>query len=345
MTALAEHIIREDEREDAVREATAGAGDVRSDAALQDAYSSAVIHAVELVAQSVVKIDVSSRDAKGRERGGGSGSGFLFAAEGLVLTNAHVVSGASGTGALTVILPDGRSCSGTVIGADEDTDLAVVKISAGGLTALRLGSARTLRQGQLVVAIGNPFGFQHTVTAGVVSATGRSLRSRTGRLMNGLIQTDAALNPGNSGGPLVDVRGEVVGVNTAVIMPAQGISFAVSADTAHLVIPQLLRDGKVRRRYLGIAGQDVPLPRRLVRHHALTTGFGVLVTEVVADTSASAAGVHDGDIIVGFDGAPVERTDDLHRLLTGERAGVDATLRVLRGVDVVDLRITPAEPK
>jgi S1-C subfamily serine protease len=162
--------------------------------------------------------------------------------------------------------------------------------------------------------------------------------------MNGLIQTDAALNPGNSGGPLVDVHGNVVGINTAVIMPAQGISFAVSADTARLVIPQLLRDGKVRRSYLGIAGQDVPLPRRLVRHHALRTDYGVLVTEVVADTPASRGGVHDGDIIVAFDDAAVERTDDLHRLLTGERAGTKSTLRVLRGVELVDLRVTPVEP-
>jgi S1-C subfamily serine protease len=314
------------------------------DTLLQDAYSNAVIGAVELVAPAVVKIDVSSRDAKGRERGAGSGSGFVFASEGLILTNAHVVGDARHAGALKVVLPDGRTCDGTTIGTDEDTDLAVVKISAGGLSALTLGSARTLRQGQLVVAIGNPFGFQHTVTAGVVSATGRSLRSRTGRLMNGLIQTDAALNPGNSGGPLVDVRGDVVGINTAVIMPAQGISFAVSADTAHVVIPQLLRDGTVRRCYLGIAGQDVPLPRRLVRHHALATGFGVLVTEVVADTPASRAGVADGDIVIGFDGAAVERTDDLHRLLTGDRAGIATTLRVLRGVDLVNLPITPVEP-
>ncbi len=314
------------------------------DVALQDAYSNAVIGAVELVAPAVVKIDVSNRDTSGRERGAGSGSGFVFASEGLILTNAHVVGSGASAGSLKVVLPDGRTCDGTAIGADEDTDLAVVKISAGGLSALRLGSAHTLRQGQLVVAIGNPFGFQHTVTAGVVSATGRSLRARTGRLMNGLIQTDAALNPGNSGGPLVDVHGEVVGINTAVIMPAQGISFAVSADTARLVIPQLLRDGKVRRSYLGVAGQDVPLPRRLVRHHALKTAFGVLVTEVVADTPASRGGVHDGDIIVGFDDAPVERTDDLHRLLTGDRTGVRVHLRVLRGVELVDVDVTPVEP-
>jgi len=314
------------------------------DAALHDAYSTAVISTVDLVAPAVVKIDVSNRDGKGREKGAGSGSGFVFAGDGLILTNAHVVSGAQGPSALRVVLPDGRTCDGSTIGADDDTDLAVVKISATGLQALPFGSAHTLRQGQLVVAIGNPFGFQHTVTAGVVSATGRSLRARTGRLMNGLIQTDAALNPGNSGGPLVDTQGQVVGINTAVIMPAQGISFAVSADTARVVIPQLLRDGKVRRSYLGIAGQDVPLPRRLVRHHALTTNLGVLVTEVVKDAPASRASVHDGDLIVGFADTPVQRTDDLHRLLTGERAGHETTIRVLRGVEIVSLRITPAEP-
>jgi S1-C subfamily serine protease len=318
---------------------------ISDDAALRDAYSAAVTGAVERVAPAVVKIDITARDDKGRERGAGSGSGFVFADEGLVLTNAHVVAAATGGRALRVALPDGRNCDGSIIGADEDTDLAVVKISATGLASLRLGTTHTLRQGQLVVAIGNPFGFQHTVTAGVVSATGRSLRARTGRLMNGLIQTDAALNPGNSGGPLVDTAGDVVGINTAVIRPAQGISFAVSADTARLVIPQLLRDGVVRRSHLGIAGQDVPLPRRLVRHHALPADGGVLITEVVPDTPASRGGLRDGDIIVGFADDTVQRTDDLHRLLTGERAGIETSMRVLRGVDLVTLRVTPAEPK
>jgi S1-C subfamily serine protease len=318
---------------------------ISDDAALRDAYSAAVTGAVERVAPAVVKIDITARDDKGRERGAGSGSGFVFADEGLVLTNAHVVAAATGGRALRVALPDGRNCDGSIIGADEDTDLAVVKISATGLASLRLGTTHTLRQGQLVVALGNPFGFQHTVTAGVVSATGRSLRARTGRLMNGLIQTDAALNPGNSGGPLVDTAGDVVGINTAVIRPAQGISFAVSADTARLVIPQLLRDGVVRRSHLGIAGQDVPLPRRLVRHHALPADGGVLITEVVPDTPASRGGLRDGDIIVSFADAAVQRTDDLHRLLTGERAGVETSMRVLRGVDLVTLRVTPAEPK
>ena len=309
---------------------------------LLDAYSTAVTGAVELVAPAVVKIEVSHRSRGGREQTSGAGSGFVFSDEGLVLTNAHVVAGSS---LVRIVLPDGRARDGSTIGVDEDTDLAVVKISAPNLAAIRLGSSHSLRQGQLVVAIGNPFGFQHTVTAGVVSATGRSLRSRTGRLMAGLIQTDAALNPGNSGGPLVDTNGDVVGINTAVILPAQGISFAVSADTARLVIPQLLRDGRVRRSYLGIAGQDVPLPRRLVRHHGLATTHGVLVTELVADMPAQQAGVKDGDLIVGFGDSAVERTDDLHRLLTGELVGIATRIRVLRGVDLLELEVRPTEPR
>jgi S1-C subfamily serine protease len=310
------------------------------DPTLLDAYSHAVTSVVDLVAPSVVKLDVIHTARGGRQGGGGSGSGFVFSDEGLVLTNAHVVGDAA---AVTVVLPDGRSRSGSTIGVDHDTDLAVVKISADHLSAIRLGTTRTLRQGQLVIALGNPFGFQHTVTAGVVSATGRSLRARTGRLMTGLIQTDAALNPGNSGGPLVNAAGEVVGINTAVIMPAQGISFAVSADTAHIVIPQLLRDGHVRRSYLGLAAQDVPLPRRLVRHHGLGSDHGVLVTEVVAGMPAQQGGVEDGDLIVALDQDVVARTDDLHRLLTGDRVGHSAILRVLRGVELIELTVSPTD--
>jgi S1-C subfamily serine protease len=305
-----------------------------------DAYSAAVTGVVELVAPAVVKIEVTHRSRRNREGAGGAGSGFVFSDEGLVLTNAHVVAEAA---SVKVILPDGRARDATVIGIDLDTDLAVAKISADHLAAIRLGTAQTLRQGQLVVAIGNPFGFQHTVTAGVVSATGRSLRSQTGRLMTGLIQTDAALNPGNSGGPLLNGAGEVVGINTAVILPAQGISFAVSADTAHMVIPQLLRDGRVRRSYLGLAAQDVPLPRRLVRHHSLPSDQGVLVTEVVADMPAQRGGVKDGDLIVSFGGVPVTRTDDLHRLLTSDRVGQKTPIRVLRGVDLLELPVVPSE--
>lgn len=297
---------------------------------LLDAYSRAVISVVDAVGDAVVKIEA---------RGGGSG--FVFAPDGLVLTNAHVVEDAR---RLAVILPDGRRYQGSVVGADADTDLAVVKISASDLHVARFGDARALRAGQMVVAIGNPFGFQHTVTAGVVSATGRSLRARTGRLMSGLIQTDAALNPGNSGGPLANTRGEVVGINTAVIAPAQGISFAVSAETARVVVPQLLSEGRVRRSYLGIAAQDVPLPRRLVRHYQLPASSGVLVTSVVDDGPAKQAGVNDGDLIVAFDETPVELTDDLHRLLTGDRVGQPVSLRILRGTELLALWVTPAGP-
>jgi S1-C subfamily serine protease len=302
---------------------------------LLDAYSLAVTSAVDAVAGAVVKVDA---EHGAKRRGGGSGSGFVFTPDGLVLTNAHVVEGAA---ALTVILPDGRSCTGTALGLDPDTDLAVVKISASDLHVAPLGDSRRLRPGQIVIAIGNPFGFQHTVTAGVVSATGRSLRARTGRLMTGLVQTDAALNPGNSGGPLIDTRGEVVGINTAIIVPAQGISFAVSIETARVVVPQLLREGRVQRSYLGIAGQDVPLPRRLARHYHLSSWSGVLVVEVVESGPAARAGVATGDLIVSFDGTPIERTDDLHRVLTGDRAGTPAPLAVLRGVELLSLPVVP----
>jgi S1-C subfamily serine protease len=296
---------------------------------LLDAYSLAVTAAVDLVASAVVK--VNSRH--------GNGSGFIFAPDGLVMTNAHVIERAEH---LSVLLPDGRECPASPIGADADTDLAVLKISGPDLHALAFGNSHRLRVGQIVIAIGNPFGFQHTVTAGVVSATGRSLRARTGRLMTGLIQTDAALNPGNSGGPLVNTRGEVVGINTAMIVPAQGISFAVSADTAGVVVPQLLREGRVRRSYIGIAGQDVPLPRLFVRHHHLPAGSGVLVTDVVAPGPAARAGIRDGDLIVSFGGSPVERTDDLHRLLTGDVAERPVPIRVLRGPELLALEVTPA---
>jgi len=301
---------------------------VAADDELLDAYSQAVTGAVERVAPAVVKV----------QAGRGGGTGFIFAPDGLILTNAHVADGAE---RLTILLPDGRSRDASLIGADADTDLAVLKISATDLDVLTLGDSRRLKAGQIVVAIGNPFGFQHTVTAGVVSATGRSLRARTGRLMTGLVQTDAALNPGNSGGPLVNTRGEVVGINTAMIVPAQGISFAVSAETARLVVPQLLREGGVRRSYLGIAAQDVPLPRRLVRHYHLPADTGILVTEVTNGSPADRAGVKDGDLFVAFGGDAIERTDDLHRLLTGDRVGEAVPLQLLRGTDLVTVSISP----
>lgn len=300
-----------------------------TDHELLDAYSEAVTRAVDIVAPAVVRV----------ESEGGGGSGFVFAPDGLILTNAHVVEK---TAQVAAVLPDGGRWQASLIGTDADTDLAVLKISAPDLRPITFGDSHRLRPGQIVIAIGNPFGFQHTVTAGVVSATGRSLRARTGRLMSGLVQTDAALNPGNSGGPLVNTRGEVVGVNTAVIRPAQGISFAVSAETARVVVPQLLRDGRVRRSYLGIGGQDVPLPRLLVRYHHLPSDTGVLVTEVTKNAPAAHAGIRDGDLIVRFEGVPVERTDDLHRLLVGELAGTLVHLQVIRGTELLTIAVRPA---
>jgi len=302
-----------------------------SDDHLLDAYSRAVTHAVEVVAPSVVSIDVSAErraEERGRSRAhAGSGSGFIFAADGLILTNSHVVERASH---VTVTLPDGRECDADIVGQDPHTDIAVVRISATELTAAELGDSRTLRPGQLVIAIGNPFGFQHSVTAGVVSALGRSLRSRSGRLIEHVIQTDAALNPGNSGGPLVTSNGRVIGVNTAIIASGQGLCFAVPINTVTTVLPSLLRDGRVRRGYLGIAGQSVPLLRRVTRFHRLTQAGGVLVTSLEAGSPAATAGIREGDLIVGFDAAAVESLDDLHRLLTETRIGTTVGLTILR---------------
>jgi S1-C subfamily serine protease len=308
---------------------------------LLDAYSRAVIHAVERVAPAVVNIDVrkNARAERSPAREG-SGSGFVFATDGLVLTNSHVVDGASH---IDVTLPDGRECRADLIGQDRDTDVAIVRISASDLSAVEFGDSQALRPGQLVVAIGNPYGFQHTVTTGVVSALGRSLRARTGRLIEHVIQTDAALNPGNSGGPLVTSAGLVIGVNTAIIAGGQGLSFAVPIRTVLTILPALLRHGFVRRGYLGVAGQDVPLLRRVSRFHHLSQTSGVLVISLEADGPARAAGLRDGDVIVSLDEHAVTSLDDLHRLLTEERIGATVTLGVLRGVERIDLRIAIAD--
>ena len=313
------------------------------DTDLLDAYSRAVTHAVEVVAPSVVSIEVRSASAggpRGRRGGTGAGSGFVFAADGLVLTNSHVVDGASSVG---VTLPDGRECEADVVGQDPHSDIAVIRISASELTAASFGDSRGLRPGQLVIAIGNPYGFQHSVTAGVVSALGRSLRSRSGRLIEHVIQTDAALNPGNSGGPLVASDGRVVGVNTAIIASGQGLCFAVPISTVVDVLPSLLRDGRVRRGYLGLAGQSVPLLRRVTRFHRMTQAGGVLVTTLEPGSPAAAAGVREGDLIVGFDGDPVESLDDLHRLLTEARIGTSATLTLLRDAVRIEVEAHIAE--
>jgi S1-C subfamily serine protease len=314
------------------------------DTDLFDAYSTAVMSAVEKIGASVVKIDVEVPKGRGG-RGGprpaqGSGSGFVFAPDGLVLTNSHVVSGAA---RIHVTLPDGRELVADLIGDDPHTDLAVLRVSASDLLAAPFGDSSTLKPGQLVIAIGNPFGFQHTVTAGVVSALGRSLRARTVRLMENLIQTDAALNPGNSGGPLVTSSAKVVGVNTAVILGGQGIAFAVPINTARYVVSSLLRDGRVRRSHLGVAGHDTPIGRRLVREHKLPAEHGVRITAVSEGTPAEEAGLRAGDVIVDFAGEPVSNIDDLHRLLTEERIGELVSLRVLRRGELRRLLVTPRE--
>jgi S1-C subfamily serine protease len=304
------------------------------DTELVDAYSQAVVHAVELVGPSVVTLERGGRGARQE----GHGSGFVFTPDGLVLTNSHVVHGAA---SLHVSLPDGRRMPASLIGEDPDTDLAVVRIPASDLPTARLGDSRTIRVGQLVVAIGNPYGFQASVTAGVVSALGRSLRSRSGRLMDDIIQTDAALNPGNSGGPLVNSRGDVIGVNTAVILPAQGLCFAIAANTAQFVVGRLIRDGRVRRSYVGVAGQNAPLARQLVRFYGLQVSRGIRVASIEPDSPASKSNLREGDVIVGFAGHPVEGIDDLHRLLTEERIGVSTPLAVIRGTEKLEIHVTP----
>jgi len=308
------------------------------DDAMLDAYSAAVVRAAEAVGPSVVKIDARRRNGVPL----GSGSGFIITPDGFVLTNSHVVHGAD---QLEVTLPDGRHPDAHLAGDDPDTDLAVLRIYAPHLPPVRLAESKRTRVGQIAIAIGNPYGFQCTVTAGVVSALGRSFRTRTGRLIDNIVQTDAALNPGNSGGPLVNSQGEVIGVNTAVILPAQGICFAIGIDTAQHVAGWLIKDGKIRRGYLGIGGQDVPLHRRLVRQYQLANASGVLVIAVVPKGPAARAGVREGDILLEFNGQPVPAIDTLHKLLTGTSIGAGATLTLLRGPERLSLTVTPEESK
>jgi S1-C subfamily serine protease len=312
---------------------------------LMDAYSRAVINAAERVSPSVVYIQVRQRmrsrgNSRGPEESRGSGSGFVFTPDGFVLTNSHVVHGAN---TIEVALPDGHKYDAELIGDDPDTDLAVIRINAGNLVPAHLGDAQKIRVGQLVVAIGNPYGFQYTVTAGVISALGRSLRAQSGRLMDDVIQTDAALNPGNSGGPLVNSRGEVIGVNTAMILPAQGICFATSIDTAKFVASRLIRDGKVSRSYIGLAGQNVPLPRRIVRYYNLPVESGIMVISYEGNSPAKKAGVMEGDIIVGLDDYSIAGIDDLHKLLTEDRIGHRSSLVVVRGTEKLSLEVVPEE--
>jgi S1-C subfamily serine protease len=314
------------------------------DSQLLDAYSRAVTGAVEKVSPAVVNIDVhqsvhSRRRAEPQERHGG-GSGFVFTPDGLVLTNSHVVHDAS---RIEVTVADGRRFPARVIGDDPATDLAVIQIDGSGLTAVTLGDSQGLRVGQLVIAIGNPYGFQSTVTAGVVSALGRSLRSYSGRLIEDVVQTDASLNPGNSGGPLVASDGRVVGVNTATILPAQGLCFAIGINTAKFVASRLLRDGRIRRSYIGVSAQTVPIHRRLVRYYDLLKETGVVVLSAEPNSPAQRAGLREGDVIIALEGQPVAGVDDLHRLLTEVRVGAKSELMVLRGTERLQVAIVPEE--
>jgi S1-C subfamily serine protease len=315
-----------------------------NDDELLDAYSRAVIGVVERVGPAVVRVDRLRESRRSRRveerRAEGSGSGFIFTPDGLILTNSHVVSGADH---LNVTTADGRSHHADVLGDDPDTDLALLRISASALPVVELGRSADLRAGQLVVAVGHPLGFEHTVTTGVISATGRSLRSRTGRMMENIIQTDAALNPGNSGGPLVTSSGKVVGVNTAVIMGSQGLSFAVPIDTVTFVVTAILQEGHVRRAFLGIGGQNMRLPRHLARAAAVTANTGVRVDSVVENGPAGRAGIQPGDVIIGFSATPIASIDDLHRVLTRDAIDVSATLRIVRGAARMDVAITPTE--
>src|SRR5437868_77922 len=321
---------------------TAEAG--QDDSGLLDTYSRTVVSAVARVAPAVVNIDVKQRVnlRRGTRELSGNGSGFVIAPDGFVLTNSHVVHAAS---SITVNLPDGREYPGKVTGDDPDTDLAVIRIDAPQLTHVRLADSENLRVGQVVIAIGNPLGFQASVTAGVVSALGRSMHAQSGRLIDNLIQTDAAWNPGHSGGPLVNSAGEVIGVNTAMIRRAQGICFAIASNTARFVAGSLIRDGKIRRSYIGVAGQNVPIHRRVIRFYNLPLETGVLVVSVEKDSPAQRTGLREGDLIVGFNDQPIGSVHDLHKILVGEQIGLSASLTVIRHTEKLELPILPAESR
>lgn len=325
------------------------------DGGVLDAYSAAVTTAVEIVSPSVVKIDVTHHSIRRRgfgprKREGneesrpitGSGSGVIFTPDGFILTNSHVIHGAA---SISVVLADGRELRGELIGDDPFTDLAVVRIDGQNLPTATLGDSQAIRIGQLVIALGNPFGFQATVTAGVVSALGRSLRIGGGRLIDNVIQTDAALNPGNSGGPLINSRSEVIGINTAVIPWAQGICFSIPINTARNIAGQLMKEGKVTRAFLGIAGQVLDISRAAVRAHSIAGSRGVMVAHVERTGAAERAGLLVGDVIVEINGHRTESIDDLHRFLTSELIGKETALTVLRLEKKLFVNVVPQELK
>jgi S1-C subfamily serine protease len=311
-----------------------------SDLELLDAYSRAVIAVVEAVGPAVVSITTGTRSSGRGVEPSGAGSGVLIAPDGYVVTNSHVVHGA---GSIGVTLTDGRRLGASVVGEDPATDLAVIRVDGSGLPYAVPGDSAALRVGQLVIAIGNPLGFESTVSTGVVSALGRSLRSTTGRLIENIIQSAVPLNPGNSGGPLVDTRGRIVGINTAIIAMAQAISFSIPVDTAKWVVTRLLTEGRVRRAYLGISGRTRPLDRRLARFHGVELARTVEVMSVDPQGPARDAGLLEGDLVIAVENRPIQTVDDLHRLLADRRIGIPVLLRVLRGRESLDVAITPTE--
>jgi S1-C subfamily serine protease len=317
--------------------ATESSSGLFDDKELLDSYSRTISAVASRVAPSVVNIRVTTR--KGRS---GGGSGFVIARDGFILTNNHVVEDAA---ELQITLHDGRSYPAKRIGTDPETDLAVIRIDAPDLQHARFANSAAIQVGQIAVAVGSPYGFHQTVTAGIVSALGRTMRAESGRLMDDIIQTDAALNPGNSGGPLLDSAGEVIGVNTAVILPAQGICFAIASNTAHLVAGWLIRDGRIRRSSIGVAGQNMPLHPRVVRFHNLPVKNGVQVIEIEGRSPAAIAGLKEGDIIVGFKGQPVATIDDLHKRLVAAEIGVTSPMMIIRGKEKLFLIVTPRELK
>jgi len=311
---------------------------ITSDDALLDGYSRTVAAVAARVSPSVVNIRVQHQSPEGTGEGGGSG--FVITLDGFIVTNSHVVHGAK---KMTVTLADGQSFPAWLIGDDPESDLAVIRIDAPGLAPARLGDSNAIRVGQIAIAIGSPYGFQQTVTAGVVSALGRSIRAQSGRLVDNIIQTDAALNPGNSGGPLMNSRGEVIGVNTAVILPAQGICFAIASNTVELVAAWLIKEGRIRRSWIGVAGQNAPIHTRVVRFHHLPVTEGVLIVGVEPHSPAAEAGLREGDILVAFKDEPVASIDQLQRRLVAAEIGVKSLVTILRHTEKLERVITPTE--
>jgi S1-C subfamily serine protease len=322
--------------------------EVSADTKSLDAYSRAVISAAEKVSPSVVNVEVKQlvkpgpRSNRPPMERPGAGSGFIFTPDGFILTNSHVAHDATH---ISVTLSDGNQYAAELVGDDPGSDLAVIRITAPNLVPATLGDSKKVQVGQLVIALGNPYGFTSTVTAGVVSALGRSLRSISGRLIDNVIQTDAALNPGNSGGPLANSNGEVIGINTAVIAPAQGICFAIGINTAKFVAGRLIKDGKIRRGYLGIAGQNVQILRRIVRYYNLPNERGILVISTEENSPARQTGLMMGDIIIAFDDQPVADIDDLQRLLAEKQIGAEAQVTIIRRTEMLQFEVTPKEAK